>query len=128
MGIFDTYSQIKSGKQRISVNFLKKMGFTKSNQWGTPYKWGPETEFWEKIIKVKEGYTDASLIYFPPTFRGYVTPFNSNGLSPANKIIGEINSYATGSYDFTGEALCKMDIYYGIDRITENLKKYIKHN
>ena len=104
------------------------MGFKKSNQWwGYPNKWGRDSEFWEKIINVEEGHTDASLIYFPPTFRSWVTPFNSKGLSPSNKMIGEIHS-PTETYDFTGDALCKMDIYYGIDRITENLKKYIKYN
>ena len=128
MGVFDTCSQIKSGKQRISVNFLKQMGFKKSNQWGAPSKWGRDSEFWEKIITVEEGHTDASLIYFPPTFCAWVTPFNMNGQTSANKMIGEINCTSTEIYDFTGDALCKMDIYYGIDRITENLKKYIKHN
>ena len=127
MGIFDTHNYTRQGNQRISVNFLKKMGFKKSNQWGGPMHWGPETEFWEKIIKVKEGYTDASLIYFPPTFKAYVTPFNSKGISPSNKMIGEINSISSEEYDFTGEALCKMDILFGIDKITENLKKYLKY-
>ena len=128
MGIFSAQNQIKRGNQRISENFLKKMGFKKSNQWGSPSKWGKDSEFWEKIIKVDEGYTDASLIYFPPTFCAWVTPFNMKGQTSANKMIGEINCTSTEKYDFTGDALCKMDIYYGIDRITENLKKYIKHN
>lgn len=128
MGIFSIQNQIKRGNQRISENFLKKMGFKKSNQWGAPSKWGKDSEFWEKIIKVEEGYTDASLIYFPPTFRAWVTPFELNGQTAANKMIGEINSTSTETYDFTGDALCKMDIYYGIDKITENLKTYLKIN
>lgn len=128
MGIFGTYDNVRRGNQKISERFLRKMGFKKSNQWGSPSKWGSDSEFWEKIINVEEGHTDASLIYFPPTFRAWVTPFNSKGLSPSNKMIGEINSTSTETYDFTGDALCKMDIYYGIDRITENLKKYIKYN
>ena len=128
MGVFNTYDNVQRGNQKISERFLKQMGFKKSNQWGAPYKWGSETVFWEKIIKVEEGYTDASLIYFPPTFRAWVTPFNSKGLSPSNKMIGEINSTSTETYDFTGEALCKMDIQFGIDKITRNLKKYLKIN
>ncbi len=128
MGLFDTYSTVRRGNQKISERFLKQMGFKKSNQWGAPYKWGCDSEFWEKIIKVEEGYTDASLIYFPPTFCAWVTPFNSNGQTPANKMIGEINCTSTETYDFTGDALCKMDIYYGIDKITENLKAYLKNN
>jgi hypothetical protein len=128
MGVFSTYDNVRGGNQKISERFLKQMGFEKSNQWGAPSKWGKDSEFWEKIITVKEGYTDASLIYFPPTFRAWVTPFDMNGQTPANKMIGEINSTSTEIYDFTGDALCKMDIYYGIDKITENLKTYLKIN
>lgn len=130
MGVFDTYNSARYGKQRISENFLKKMGFKKKkfNQWGAPSKWGKNSEFWEKIITVEEGHTNASLIYFPSTFRAWVAPFNMNGQTSANKMIGEINSTSTETYDFTGDALCKMDIYYGIDKITENLKTYLKIN
>lgn len=125
MSIFDAQNQVKHGNQKISENFLKKMGFKKSNQWGVPYSWGPDTVFWEKIINVEGGYTDASLIYFPSTFKGYVTDFNSKGKEPSNKLLAQINTDDT-RYDFNGEANCKNDLYFGIDKITYNLKKYLK--
>ena len=128
MSIFGVQNQIKRGNQRISETFLKKLGFKKSNQWGNPHHWGPGTEFWEKIIEV-DGFTNtAALIYFPSTFCAWVTPFNLNGQTSANKMMGEINDTSATTYDFTGDALCKMDIYYGIDKITENLKTYLKIN
>lgn len=126
MGVFDTYNSVRGGNQKISERFLRKMGFKKSKQWGAPSKWGEDSEFWEKIIIVERG--SASLIYFPPTFCAWVTQFNMNGQTSANKMIGEINNTLTEAYDFTGDALCKMDIYYGIDKITENLKTYLKNH
>ena len=127
MGVFSTYDNVRGGNQKISERFLKKMGFKKSNQWGAPWNWGRDSEFWELIIAIDGRTTTASLIYFPPTFKAYVTPFNLNRLSPANKIIGEINNTSTETYDFTGEAFYKMDIVAAIDKLTENLKIYLKN-
>ena len=128
MGVFNTYGAVRGGNQKITENFLKKMGFKKSNQWGAPSTWGPNSEYWELTIMLDGFASIAELIYFPPTFNAWVTSFNSNGMTPANKILAMISPDMSSKYDFTASALCKMDIYYGIDRITENLKTYLKIN
>jgi len=125
MGIFNTYEQIKSGKQRISENFLKEMGFEKSKQWGAPWKWDTDTEFWEKIIHVDDCYTDASIYYFPDTFDGYVTPFSMRGVKPKNHFLGWVNSDSSNK-EWTGNANNKMDIMVVIDEIKQYIEKYFK--
>ena len=124
MGVFDTYNSVRYGKQRISENYLKKMGFKKCCDWGAPHRWGPGTVFWEKyIIQEKDGvlqnYT-ATLWYFPETFTGYVSSF---GNKSANKIIAMINGN-TKNDDYNGDALCKNDIQFTIDKMTHVLNKY----
>ena len=126
MGIFNTYDQIKSGGQRISKNFLRKQGFKKNNNWGSPQHWGEKgSEFWEKFICLpfrSGSIYSATLYYFPPEFERYVTSFNIRGINPKNHFLGWVN---TGDFEeISGDANCKMDIFYAIDRLTEGLKKH----
>ena len=132
MGIFDTYRQVKSGNQRISENFLRKQGFKKYNDWGSPKHWGEKgSEYWEKFIYLTSPRNEniitpiysATLCYFPPGFERYVTNFNIKGISPENHFFGWINDSSRCFEDISGEANCKMDIFYAIDRLTEELKK-----
>ena len=125
MGVFDTYNQIKSGKQRISENFLKKMGFEKQ-QWGAPRKWNTNTEFWAKSIYVNNYFPDyipeAVIYYFPDTFEGYVTPFSMRGVKPKNHFLGWINSTFSNK-EWKGDANNKMDIMIVIDEIKQYIEK-----
>jgi hypothetical protein len=124
MGVFTTYNNVKRGNQRISERYLKKMGFSKCSNWGSPFHWGPGTVFWEKyIIQEKDGELQnysATLWYFPETFTGYVTSF---GNKAANKIVAMINGN-TKADDYNGDALCKNDIQFAIDKMTHTLNKY----
>lgn len=125
MGIFNTYSDVKCGDQKITPNFLKKMGFKKLQNWGSPQNWNkPENVFWEKLLYVrkndKEFYNHgATLLYFPPEFDGYVTGYNMQGVPPKNKLMGWLNS--ASSEDLKGDAYCKMDIYCAIDALTNRI-------
>ena len=125
MGVFDTYNSVRYGKQRISENYLKKMGFKKCCDWGAPHRWGPDTVFWEKIIvQEKDGVlcnNSATLWYFPDTFTGYVTQY---GFKSSNKILGMINGIGTNKDDHYGDAVCKNDIQFTIDKMTHALNKY----
>lgn len=130
MGIFDTYRQVKSGNQRISENFLRKQGFKKYNNWGSPKHWGEKgSEFWEKFICLplsrdfRENIYSATLYYFPSGFERYVTDFDIKGIKPENHFLGWINDCSRFTKEISGEANCKMDILYAIDRLTEELKK-----
>ena len=126
MGLFDTYSTVRRGNQKITPNFLKKLGFKKCH-WGSPQHWNnPRSEFWEKILVVdkndEEFYNhSATLFYFPPEFDGYVTGYSLMGISPNNKLIGWVNS--GDDEDLRGNALCKMDIYWAIDALTNRIIK-----
>lgn len=129
MGIFDTEKQIKRGHQRISENYLKKMGFRKNKQWGAPWKWGKETEHWEKYFVDETGSLTAEMIYFPPTFEGYVTQFNMYGKSPASKYVVDIPKNPDGRidrYDLEGDANCKFDIQIALDAVKYTLDKINK--
>ena len=126
MGIFETYSRVKKGKQRISENFLKKCGFKKCQNWGSPSHWGPGSVFWEKIIfdgtSLDESlWKSAVLYYFPDSFTGYVTPYCTNGIEPKNHVLGWVNQ-DDGLEDVTGCANCKMDILYYIDKLNKQLE------
>ncbi len=124
MGLFNTYSTVKRGNQKITPNFLKKLGFKKYKNWGRPSHWNsPGREFWAKILVIEndeEFYNHgATLYYFPPEFDGYVSEYSSIGVSPKNKLIGWVNS-GSGE-DLKGDALCKMDIYWAIDVLTNRI-------
>jgi len=125
MGVFSTYNDIKYGNQRISENFLKKMGFKKSNQWGAPFRWGPGTVFWEKVLILEDENCllphSATVWYFPGTFTGYVTPFAGES---ANKVVAIINGNSSTADDYNGDALCKNDIQFVLDLMNQTLKKY----
>ena len=127
MGIFNSYNDHKHGNQRISANYLKKLGFKKSNQWGAPVYWGINTEFWEKIIIQENEYGlyphSATIWYFPETFTGYVTAFAGEG---ANKVIAMVNGTLSTTNDYSGSALCKNDIQFAIDLMNQKLIEYNK--
>ena len=128
MGLFDTYSTVKRGNQKITSNFLKHLGFKKYKDWGSPSNWNkPESEFWEKILVVQKNngefyHCGATLLYFPPEFDGYVSGYNIRGVSPKNKILGFINN-GRGD-DLKGDACCKMDIHWAIDALTNMIIDY----
>ena len=101
------------------------MGFKKNIQWGAPFRWGPGSMFWEKIITQEENGVlcpyGATVWYFPPTFTGYVTAF---GDKSANKILAMVNASSSNGKDYYGEALCKNDVQFAIDKINQVLKEY----
>ena len=128
MGLFNTYSTVKHGNQKITPNFLKHLGFKKYKNWGSPSNWNnPESEFWEKILVVRKNNGEiyhhvATLLYFPPEFDGYVPEYNTRGVSPKNKIIGFVDN--GHGEDLTGDACCKMDIHLAIDALTNMIIDY----
>ena len=127
MGVFSTYNSIKRGNQKISENYLRKMGFKKFKNWGSPSHWGPGSVFWEKIVIIEDDRGQipysATIWYFPSTFTGYVTDFGTKGIDPANKVMCSFNS-SNSAGDYSGNALCKNDIQFAVDLTTQNLKKY----
>jgi len=132
MGLFDTYSTVKRGNQKITPNFLKKLGFKKCKNWGSPSHWNkPGSEFWEKYLTVS-GWDDecsdivATIWYFPETFTGYVTPYNIEGIDPACGLYCQ--SYRSDDdFEMKSHAHCKMDILYTIDLVSEKYKQHTNH-
>ena len=126
MGIFDTYSNAKYGRQRISERFLRKMGFKKHDNWGSPGRWNhPGSVFWEKpVIEEDELYKRcvATIWYFPPEFTGYVTHFGLKGEPSHDKVL-VLMDYGD---DYMGDALCKNDIQYTIDLVNEKINDIYK--
>ena len=126
MGIFSVQNQIKRGDTPISEYFLKKQGFKKRKNWGAPSHWGRGAIFWEKIIAKYESGDPlpmgfVTIWYFPPTFTGYVSSFH--GKSP-NKILCLTTGDIPFNTEYSGDALCKNDIYFAIDRINYMLNNY----
>lgn len=126
MGVFSTYNSIKQGNQKISENYLRKMGFKKYKNWGSPSRWGEGSVFWEKIVTIEDDCTQihhsATVWYFPHTFTGYVTDFGIKGIDPANRVMCMLVNSSLG--DYSGSALCKNDIQFAVDLTIQNLKKY----
>ncbi len=133
MGLFDTYSTVKRGNQKITPNFLKSMGFHK-DYWGSPHEdWKkPCSVFWEKYLTVSGWDDEESLIvatiwYFPETFTGYVTPYNMQGIDPLCGLYCQ--SYRDDNdFEIRSYAHCKMDILYAIDLVSEKYKQYVNYS
>ena len=120
MGLFDTCNDIKHSNQRISENYLRKLGFKKTCKWGNPKYWSKDTEFWIlEIMDEDDMVVLADVWYFPHTFKGYVTPFRFDA---ANKILAIPNN--NHNKDFTCLALCKGDIQYAIERINQIVNEF----
>ena len=118
MGVFNAYSDAKHYNRPISEKFLRKIGFAKSAQWGSPSQWGKDTAFWEMYIMDKSGlHVIGTIIYFPDTFRGYTTAF---GKKSNNKVLYSANPY--DNYK-EADAVCEMDIRFVIDFIKQNSEK-----
>lgn len=132
MGIFKTYNYTR-GNQKISARFLKNMGFHQA-RWGSPMHHDKGSIMWEKTIFETDidetgrgDFTVAQLWYFPETFTGYVTSFNSNGKNPAGAITYLANSSAINFHLGVEKARypkTKMDIICYIDEITEKIKHF----
>lgn len=90
---------IETGREAFYQK-LKQAKFRLSNQWGAPSGWGETTMFYEKLIHLvsPRGQVAVSVIYFTPEFKGYVTAFVRQNLSPANRMlfIGNL-PYGTGA-------------------------------
>ena len=116
MGVFNTYSDSEHYNRPISERFLRKVGFSKSNQWGAPSQWGKDTTFWEMYVMDKSGFrVIGNIIYFPDTFRGYTNIF---GGKSNNKLL-----YSKGPHNYEGaNANCEMDIQFVIDFIEQKDK------
>ena len=124
MSIFDTYNSVKLGNQKITEHFLKTHGF-KRIWWGSPRHQGHKEHMcWETNIdwKGENGQLEmVTLYYYPDTFEGYVTSFNSRGVNPANYFFGW-NNMSSRDFVIKQKATCKMDYMLVMDSINNFFK------
>lgn len=86
---------ILTTNKKITVSKLRELGFTKIS-WGAPdvidygesgrkgrtCKWNKNHKCWELFDNFTDDYWKGDIIYFPPRFDGYVTPFQGNWKDP----------------------------------------------
>lgn len=87
---------VLSTNTKITVTKLKELGFEKI-AWGSPdfitpstdrkkrrCKWLKNHMCWELFDDKTNNYWKGQIIYFPPEFDGYVTPFQGDWQDPKN--------------------------------------------
>lgn len=115
---------IETGREAFYQK-LKQAKFRLSNQWGAPSSWGETTMFYEKLLHLvsPRGQVAVSVIYFTPEFKGYVTAFVRQNLSPANRMlfIGNL-PYGTGA-EF--DEVCPIEVEDMVD-VEAIIEAYLK--